>query len=38
MLSDDPALRRARLALTAATQVTLRDGLALLGITAPDEM
>ena len=38
ILCDDAAVRRARLALTAATQVTLRDGLALLGITAPDEM
>jgi arginyl-tRNA synthetase len=38
MLSDDTATRRARLALTAATQVTLRDGLDLLGIAAPDEM
>jgi arginyl-tRNA synthetase len=38
ILCDDLATRRARLALTAATQVTLRDGLALLGISAPDEM
>jgi len=38
ILCDDPALCRARLALTAAIRVTLRDGLDLLGITAPDEM
>jgi arginyl-tRNA synthetase len=38
ILCDDAATRRARLALCAATQVTLRDGLALLGISAPDEM
>jgi len=38
ILRDDPALGRARLALTAAIRVTLRDGLDLLGIAAPDEM
>jgi arginyl-tRNA synthetase len=38
ILCDDPSTRRARLALTAATQVTLRDGLAMLGIVAPSEM
>lgn len=38
ILCDDPSTRRARLALTAATQVTLRDGLAMLGIVAPGEM
>jgi arginyl-tRNA synthetase len=38
IVCDDPSLRRARLALTAATQVTLRDGLAMLGIVAPNEM
>jgi arginyl-tRNA synthetase len=38
ILCEDPATRRARLALAAATQVTLRDGLALLGMAAPSEM
>ncbi|HEU4735317.1 MAG TPA: arginine--tRNA ligase [Kofleriaceae bacterium] len=38
VLCDDPATRRARLALTAAVQATLRDGLAMLGIGAPDQM
>lgn len=38
VLCDDPATRKARLALVAAVQVTLRDGLAMLGIAAPDEM
>ena len=32
------ATRRARLALVAAVQATLRDGLSLLGIGAPDQM
>jgi arginyl-tRNA synthetase len=34
----DPALRRARLALTAATRATLAAGLGYLGIAAPDWM
>ncbi len=38
VLVDDPALRRARLALAAAVQAVLRDGLGLLGIAAPDQM
>jgi arginyl-tRNA synthetase len=38
VLTEDPLTRRARLALVAATQATLRDGLALLGIAAPDQM
>jgi arginyl-tRNA synthetase len=41
VLSDDPAdadLSRARLALVDATRVVLRNGLALMGISAPDAM
>ncbi len=38
VLCDDPATRRARLALAAAVQRVLREGLALLGIAAPDQM
>jgi arginyl-tRNA synthetase len=38
VLVDDPALQRARLALTAAVQATMANGLALLGIGAPDWM
>jgi arginyl-tRNA synthetase len=38
VLCDDPATRRARLALVAAVQATLRDGLAMIGIAAPDQM
>jgi arginyl-tRNA synthetase len=38
VLVDDPPLRRARLALVAAVQATLREGLSLLGIAAPDQM
>jgi len=38
VLCDDRATRRARLALTAAVQAALRDGLGLLGIVAPDQM
>ena len=37
-LVDDAALRDARLALVVATGEVLRNGLALLGIGAPDEM
>jgi arginyl-tRNA synthetase len=36
--AETPALRSARLALTAATAQALRRGLALLGIRAPDRM
>jgi arginyl-tRNA synthetase len=38
VLCDDAPTRQARLALTAAVQATLRDGLAMLGIAAPDQM
>jgi arginyl-tRNA synthetase len=38
VLCDNAATRRARLALTAAVQATLRDGLAMLGIAAPHQM
>ncbi|MEO8305233.1 MAG: arginine--tRNA ligase [Betaproteobacteria bacterium] len=37
-LVDDPATQRARLALAAATGQTIRNGLAVLGIGAPDKM
>ncbi len=38
VLVDDPTISRARLTLVAATRQVLRDGLALLGIGAPDVM
>src|SRR5213078_4553613 len=38
VLCDDAATRRARLALVSAVQATLRDGLGMLGIAAPDQM
>jgi arginyl-tRNA synthetase len=38
VLCDDPALRRARLALTRAVQVALAHGLGLLGLRAPAAM
>ena len=38
VLSDDEALRGARLALARAVQIVLRNGLTLLGIDAPIEM
>ena len=38
VLCERAATRQARLALTAAVQATLRDGLAMLGIAAPDQM
>jgi arginyl-tRNA synthetase len=38
VLSPDPAARSARLALLASTRETLREGLALLGLGAPDAM
>jgi len=37
-LVDDPAMRGARLALVVATGQVLKNGLALLGISAPDQM
>lgn len=38
ILGVDPDLSEARLALVRAAQITLRNGLALLGLEAPDEM
>jgi arginyl-tRNA synthetase len=38
VLCEDTATRQARLALAAAVRATLRDGLGMLGIAAPDEM
>ncbi len=38
VLVDDAEVRRARLALVAAVQATLREGLSLLGIAAPGQM
>jgi arginyl-tRNA synthetase len=38
VLCEDPVIRRARLALVAAVQATLSEGLSLLGIAAPDQM
>jgi arginyl-tRNA synthetase len=38
VLCEDLPTRRARLALVGAVQHTLRDGLALLGLAAPDQM
>jgi arginyl-tRNA synthetase len=38
VLVDDRDVRRARLALVAAVQAILREGLSLLGIAAPDQM
>jgi len=38
ILTDDAATRGARLALTAAVQATLREGLGMLGLRAPDAM
>ena len=37
-LVDDRATQRARLALVAATGQVLRNGLAVLGISAPEQM
>jgi arginyl-tRNA synthetase len=37
-LVDDPATQRARLALAAATGQVVRNGLGVLGISAPDQM
>ncbi|MCL6581529.1 MAG: arginine--tRNA ligase, partial [Firmicutes bacterium] len=38
VLTEDPALRRARLALADATRIVLANVLALLGVSAPDRM
>jgi arginyl-tRNA synthetase len=38
VLTDDPELRTARLALARAVQIVLRNGLTLLGIEAPTRM
>ncbi len=38
VLVDDPALRRARLVLTRGIAIVLRNGLELLGLTAPERM
>jgi arginyl-tRNA synthetase len=38
VLVDDPDLRRARLALTRSARIVLRNGLALLGLEAPEQM
>jgi arginyl-tRNA synthetase len=38
VLVEDATLRRARLALVAGVQATLREGLSLLGIAAPEQM
>jgi arginyl-tRNA synthetase len=38
VINEDPELQRARLALTAAVQATMANGLGLLGIGAPDWM
>ena len=38
VLVDDPAIRRARLALVEAVKRVLAEGLGLLGIAAPDQM
>ena len=38
ILADDPAMRRARLALVAATAQVLKNGLRILGVSAPEHM
>jgi arginyl-tRNA synthetase len=38
VLGQEPPLQVARLALARASQVVLRNGLGMLGITAPDRM
>jgi arginyl-tRNA synthetase len=38
VLTDDPELSQARLWLTEATRIGLRDALGLLGVNAPEEM
>ncbi len=37
-LVDDPRLRKARLALVSAVGQALRNGLAVLGLSAPEQM
>jgi arginyl-tRNA synthetase len=37
-LEDDEALKLARLALATATRQVLRNGLALIGVSAPNKM
>jgi arginyl-tRNA synthetase len=37
-LVDDEPLKRARLALVAATRQVLANGLAMLGVSAPERM
>jgi arginyl-tRNA synthetase len=38
ILAEDPEVRRARLALVAATAQVLRNGLRILGVSAPEHM
>jgi arginyl-tRNA synthetase len=38
ILVDDPALRSARLALVKAVQITLRNGLHLIGLETPEKI
>jgi arginyl-tRNA synthetase len=38
VLSDDPGLTRARLGLISAVQTVIKNGLALLGVSAPEKM
>jgi len=38
ILADDPAVRAARLTLADAVRVVLRNGLALMGVSAPERM
>jgi len=38
VLADDIELAKARLALCQAVRVVLREGLGILGITAPEKM
>ncbi len=38
ILTDDPGVRRARLALVAATAQVLKNGLRILGVSAPEHM
>jgi arginyl-tRNA synthetase len=38
ILADDPVVRKARLALVAATAQVLKNGLRILGVSAPEQM
>jgi arginyl-tRNA synthetase len=38
ILSDDPALTSARLGLTLAVRIVVGNALALLGVSAPEQM